>query len=147
MPLQIKIQQTENKTKLWFVTAQGLVLMTDTVVSLWSISFGKCLAFALYFKSNAEIVMPKKVLKKVLQNLLQFVLRSPSEGAETMLILVDKECSGNDRSKGWVCVLGRGSRVLYSWLSKQHVGVAERDPLESFLAGVPGLLPKEVEWF
>lgn len=25
--------------------------------------------------------------------------------------------------------------------------VAERDPLESFLAGVPGLLPKEVEQF
>lgn len=46
-----------------------------------------------------------------------------------------------------MCVLGRGSRVLYSWLSEQHVDVAERDPLESFLAGVPGLLPKEVEQF
>lgn len=45
--------------------------------------------------SNAQ----KKVLKKVLQNLLQFVVRSLSRGAETILTL-DKVCSGNDESRG-----------------------------------------------
>lgn len=61
---------------------------------------GNVRLFALYFKSNADIVIQKKVLKKVLQNLLQFMVRSPSKGGATILTLVDKECSGNDRSKG-----------------------------------------------
>lgn len=63
---------------------------------------GNVWLFALYFISNAEIVMPKKkkILKKVLQNLLQFVVSSPSKGAETILTLVHDVGSGNGKRKG-----------------------------------------------
>lgn len=103
MPSQIKMQPAENKTKLWFVAAQGLVLMTDTVlmlVSSWRVSFGKCQAFCFVLQIKCRDSNAQKNLGERSWELLQFVLRSPSEGAETMLTLVDKECSGNDRSKG-----------------------------------------------
>lgn len=63
---------------------------------------GNVRLFALYFKSNAEIVMPKekKILKKVFQNLLQLVVSSPSKGAETILTLAHEVGSGSDKSKG-----------------------------------------------
>lgn len=58
---------------------------------------GNVRRFALYFKR------PKKNREKVVATLLQFVVRSPSKGADSMLTSVDKECSGNDRMREKVC--------------------------------------------
>lgn len=99
------MQQTESKKKLWLVTAQRLFLIKDTVKMLvrsWTVPFGECLAFCFVFQikcrdSNAK---KKKILKKVLQNLLQFVVSSPSKGAETILTLVHDVGSGNGKRKG-----------------------------------------------